>query len=146
MRVLFSFFLSLLLLLPTLGTSAQNNAYQIDDDCYRLFQRIEALAGTVSDEQFNLVNDSLLQTALARHDEKAQVLFYVERLKHSTRSPLKDENRILKDFEKLKTVSSSLGYKQYFYYAYDLLQTYYYNNEKANTAVELLKEMQAVAI
>ena len=85
---------------------AQNNAYGIDDECYVLFQRAEVLGGTVSDEEFNLVNDSLLHTALAKRDNKAQVL----------------------------------------YYGYELVQNYYYNNGKANTAIELLQEMQAYAI
>ena len=125
---------------------AQNNAYGIDDECYVLFQRAEVLGGTVSDEEFNLVNDSLLHTALAKRDNKAQVLYYVERLKHLNRSPVKDEERILKAFEELKTISLSYGYKQYFYYGYELVQNYYYNNGKANTAIELLQEMQAYAI
>ena len=125
---------------------AQNNAYGIDDECYVLFQRAEVIGGTVSDEEFNLVNDSLLHTALAKRDNKAQVLYYVERLKHLNRSPVKDEERILKAFEELKTISLSYGYKQYFYYGYELVQNYYYNNGKANTAIELLQEMQAYAI
>ena len=125
---------------------AQNNAYGIDDECYALFQRAEVIGGTVSDEEFNLVNDSLLHTALAKRDNKAQVLYYVERLKHLNRSPVKDEERILKAFEELKTISLSYGYKQYFYYGYELVQNYYYNNGKANTAIELLQEMQAYAI
>lgn len=146
MKGLFGFFMALMLLLPAVDVSAQNNAYHIDDDCYALFIRIEALAGTVSDEQFNLVNDSLFYTALAKNDEKAKVLYYVERLKHLTRSPIKDESRILKAFDELKSVSVSHGFKQYFYYAYDLLQNYYYNSGRPNTAIELLQEMQAVAI
>ena len=135
----------MLFLLTAVTVSAQNNAYDIDDECYALFQRAEALAGTVSDEQFNQVNDSLLHTALAKGDKKAQVLYYVERLKHITRSK-GDESLVLKAFEELKTISLSYGYKQYFYYAYELVQNYYYNNGKANTALELLKEMQAVAL
>lgn len=138
--------MTLMLLLPAVDVSAQNNAYHIDDDCYALFIRIEALAGTVSEEQFNLVNDSLFYTASAKNDEKAKVLYYVERLKHLTRSPIKDESRILKAFDELKSVSVSHGFKQYFYYAYDLLQNYYYNSGRPNTAIELLQEMQAVAI
>lgn len=125
---------------------AQNNVYGIDDECYALFNRAEALAGAVSDEQFNQVNDSLLHKALAKGDEKAQVLYYVERLKHHIRGPLKDENSILKSFEELKTISLSHDYKQYYYYAYELVQNYYYNIGRSNTAIELLQEMQAKAI
>ena len=146
MKGLLRICLLLVLVSSAVKASAQNNAYGIDDECYVLFQRAEILAGTVSDEEFNQVNDSLLHTALAKKDNKAQVLYYVERLKHFIRIPVKDENRILKAFEELKTMALSYGYKQYFYYAYELVQNYYYNNGKANTAIELLQEMQANAI
>ena len=127
-------------------TEAQNNPYGIDDECFVLFQRAETMAGFVSDEKFNAVNDSLLHTALAKKDDKAQVLYYVERLKHLNRSLEKDETRILKAFEELKTISLSHGYKQYFYYAYELVQNFYYNSGRPNTAIELLQEMQGYAI
>lgn len=127
-------------------THAQNNPYGIDDECYVLFQRAETLAGFVSDEEFNLVNDSLLHTALSKRDNKAQVLYYVERVKHLNRRSIKYEERLLKAFEELKTISLSYGYKQYFYYGYELVQNFYYNNDKPNTAIEMLQEMQAYAI
>ena len=130
----------------SIKTHAQNNPYGIDDECYVLFQRAETLAGFVSDEEFNLVNDSLLHTALAKRDTKAQVLYYVERVKHLNRGPIQNEERLLKAFEELKTISLSYGYKQYFYYGYELVQNFYYNNDKPNTAIELLQEMQAYAI
>ena len=125
---------------------AQNNPYGIDDECYVLFQRVETLAGFVSDEEFNLVNDSLLHTALSKRDNKAQVLYYVERVKHLNRRSIQYEERLLKAFEELKTISLSFGYKQYFYYGYELVQNFYYNNGKPNTAIEMLQEMQAYAI
>ena len=76
------------------------------------------MAGGVSDEEFNLVNDSLLQTALAKGDNKAQVIYYVERLKHLVRGPFSsNEERVLKAFEELKTIALSYGYRQYFYYS-----------------------------
>ena len=127
-------------------TSAQNNPYGIDDECYALFQKAENLAGVVSDEEFNLVNDSLLQTALAKGDNKAQVISYVERLKHLNRGPFSNEERVLKAFEELKAIALSYGYRQYFYYAYELTQNFYYNNGRPNTSIELLQEMQAYAI
>ena len=77
---------------------AQNNAYGIDDECYALFERAEALAG-VSDQEFNLINDSLLHMALDKRDNKAQVLYYVERLKHVNRGSMDDEQRVLKAYE-----------------------------------------------
>ena len=140
--------LSLCLMIASSGHTAlaQNNPYGIDDECYVLFQRVETLAGFVSDEEFNLVNDSLLHTALSKRDNKAQVLYYVERVKHLNRRSIQYEERLLKAFEELKTISLSFGYKQYFYYGYELVQNFYYNNGKPNTAIEMLQEMQAYAI
>ena len=143
-KVLICFLLTVLA--SAVKTQAQNNPYGIDDECFVLFQRAETMAGFVSDEKFNAVNDSLLHTALAKKDDKAQVLYYVERLKHLNRSLEKDETRILKAFEELKTISLSHGYKQYFYYAYELVQNFYYNSGRPNTAIELLQEMQGYAI
>ena len=146
MRGLLRISLLIALTVSAISASAQNNAYGIDNECYVLFQRAEALSGTTDENLFNLINDSLLHTALAKNDRKAQVLYYVERLKHATRMTPKDETRILKAFEELKTISLSAGYKQYFYYAYELVQNYYYNSEKTITAIELLQEMQAFAL
>lgn len=89
MKGLLRIILLLVMVLPASFTSAQNNPYGIDDECYVLFQRAETLAGFVSDEEFNLVNDSLLHTALSKRDNKAQVLYYVERVKHLNRRSLK---------------------------------------------------------
>ncbi|MGX8689900.1 MAG: sensor histidine kinase [Bacteroidaceae bacterium] len=146
MKGLLRIILLLVMVLPASFTSAQNNPYGIDDECYVLFQRAETLAGFVSDEEFNLVNDSLLHTALSKRDNKAQVLYYVERVKHLNRRSIKYEERLLEAFEELKTISLSFGYKQYFYYGYELVQNFYYNNGKPNTAIEMLQEMQAYAI
>ena len=146
MRGLYRISLFLVLAVSGISLSAQNNAYGIDDDCYALFLRAESVAGTVSDNEFNLINDSLLHTALAKDDSKAQVLYYVERLKHAIRISPQDETRILKASEELKTIALTNNYKQYFYYAYELVQNYYYNNGKTITAIELLQDMQAYAL
>ena len=75
MKGLLRIILLLLAVSSAIKTSAQNNPYGIDDECYALFQRAENLAGGVSDEEFNLVNDSLLHTALAKKDNKAEVIY-----------------------------------------------------------------------
>ncbi len=146
MKGLFRIILLLVAVSSAVNMSAQNNSYGIDDECYALFQRAESLAGGVSDEEFNLVNDSLLQTALAKGDNKAQVIYYVERLKHINKGTIETESRVLKAFEELKTIALTYGYKQYYYYAYELTQNFYYNNGKPNTSIELLQEMQTYAI
>ena len=146
MKGLFRIILLLVVFSSAVKSSAQNNAYGIDDECYALFQRVESLAGGESDEEFDLVNDSLLQTALAKNDNKAQVIYYVERLKHINKGTIETESRVLKAFEELKTIALTYGYKQYYYYAYELTQNFYYNNGKPNTSIELLQEMQTYAI
>lgn len=146
MKGLLRIILMLVMVSSAVSASAQNNVYGIDDECYVLFQRVETLAGFVSDEEFNLVNDSLLHTALAKRDNKAQVLYYVERVKQLNRGPIGNEEKLIKAFEELKTIALSYGYKQYFYYGYELVQNFYYNNDKPNTAIEMLQEMQAYAI
>ena len=129
-----------------ISASAQNNAYGIDDECYVLFLRTEAISGTTDEELFNQINDSLLHTALSKNDRKAQVLYYVERLKQATNTNPKDETRILKAFDELKTMALSYNYRQYFYYAYELVQNYYYNSGQNITTIELLQEMQSFAL
>lgn len=146
MKGLLRIILLLVAVSSAIKTSAQNNPYGIDDECYALFQKAENLAGVVSDEEFNLVNDSLLQTALTKGDNKAEVIHYVERLKHLKSGPFSNEERVLKAFEELKAIALSYGYRQYFYYAYELVQNFYYNNGRPNTSIELLQEMQAYAI
>ena len=150
MKGLKTIILLLLSAFSGISVSAQNNPYSIDDECYALFLRAEAAAGAVSDAEFNQINDSLLHTALSKNDRKAQVLYYVERLKHTIHSTPKgsgvDDSQIRKAFEELKTISLANGYRQYYYYAYELVQNYYYNNRITSTAIELLQEMQAYAL
>ena len=72
----------ILLLSSALGLHAQNNPYDIDDECYKYFQEAEYLVGK---DGFTEANDMLLRTALEKEDTKAQTLYYVERLKHQAR-------------------------------------------------------------
>lgn len=51
-----------------ISASAQNNVYSIDDECYALFLRTEAISGTTDEELFNQINDSLLHTALFKNN------------------------------------------------------------------------------
>ena len=61
----------ILLILPEGVLLGQNNPYGIDDECYRHFTAALSLVGRPGfDEQ----NDSLLIVALAKNDDKAQVL------------------------------------------------------------------------
>ncbi len=132
-----------------LPVAAQNNPYEIDDECYKYFCESELLLGQAG---FDESNAALLRAAITKSDTKAQTLYYVERLKHISRvipahrapSP-QDEAKIVAAFEDLKQVADQFGYPQYFYYAYEILQNFYYNRGLPLRTVELVQEMQGIA-
>ena len=133
-----------------IAAAAQNNPYDIDDECYALFQEAELLVGKVG---FDYANATLLSKAIEKRDTKAQTLYYVGRLKNLTRvlkskktTTKEDDAKVIKYMEDLKSVASDLGYPQYFYYAYDLVQNYYYNHNKMVHTMELVQEMRETAI
>ena len=140
----------LLFVLTLQGVWAQNNAYELDDACFPLFQQVELLVGK---EGFDAVNEALLEKALEKGDTKSQTLYYVERLKNMSAvkraqpaiSP-EDDNQVLQCMEDVKRVASELGYPQYYYYAYDLAQNYFYNTGRQVRTFELVKKMREDAI
>lgn len=136
----------LVLLVPA---AAQNNPYELDDDCYALFRKAESLVGKVgSEKEFDEVTTELLSTAVAKGDTKAQTLYYVERLKQATH-PAKgkeDDAKVVSAHEMLKDVARKLGHIQYYYYSYELVQNYYYNHNQQQKALDLILEMQNIAI
>lgn len=140
----------LLFVLAMQVVRAQNNAYELNDACFPLFQQAELLVGK---EGFDAVNEALLGKALENGDTKAQTLYYVERLKNI--SAIKraqksitpeDDSQVLQYMEEVKQVASELGYPQYYYYAYDLAQNYFYNTGRQVRTFELVKEMREDAI
>ena len=144
-------FLAVLFLLPVFILAAgQNNPYQIHDECYKHFMDAELLVGK---EGFDKANAELLHSAIAHGDTKAQTLYYVESLKNQTRtavntrdfSPSMDE-KVLKAHEQLKNISDKLGYPQYFYYSYEVVQNYYYNSGRQHLTMEFVQELQRTAI
>ena len=140
----------LLLLLATfLPLAGQNNPYELDDECYPLFQKAETLVGK---DGFEEVNAAFLRTAVTKGDTKSQTLYYIERLKHFIRlSPTKKlptpeaEEAVLKAFEEAKSAADRFGFPQYFYYAYELVQNFYYNHKLRIRTFELVQEMQQIS-
>ncbi len=129
--------------------AAQNNPYAIDDECYKYFQQAELLVGK---EGFEEVNNALLRTAITKDDKKAQTLYYVVRLKNATRlipnhtyTTEQQDREILQYMEDLKEVADKFGYPQYFYYAYEIAQNFFYNHDKIIRTMELVQELQQVA-
>ena len=135
----------LLALLALWPLKAQNNPYAIDDQCFTLYQECEKLAGK---EGFDAAANALLQKARERGDAKAENLYYAEVLKHLTRHPGSEENdrAVEEAFQKLKEVSREKGYVQYYYYAYQLTQNYFYNSGKDYRTIALTQEMQQTAL
>lgn len=129
--------------------AAQNNPYEIDDECYKYFSQAELQVGKPGFEESNA---ALLRTAITHGDTKAQTLYYVERLKHASRMvPLHQipspeaEATVCQAFEDLKEVSDKFAYPQYFYYAYELVQNFYYNHGLPLRTYELVQEQQEIA-
>ena len=134
-----------LLLTASFRLSGQNNPQQIDDTCYELYLKTDLLAGQ---DGFDDACDALYAAALACGDKKAETLCYVERLKNLTRRPASPENdeAVKRAATQLKEKSIEYGYKQYYYYTYNLTQNYYYRSRRVKIALEQLKEMQQTAL
>ena len=140
------FHVLLAIVLAALPLSAQNNPYSIDDKCYVLFDKAEGLVGK---EGFDAVNEELLRVALEKGDTKAEVLYYVEKLKHiiyMARGKPGNDALVEAAMEELLRISKEKGYNQYYYYAYHLTTNYYYNSGQVVHAYDLLTKMQDLAI
>ena len=129
-----------------LPLAAQNNPYEIDDECFKYFQEAELLVGK---DGFDEVNNALLRTAITKDDKKAQTLYYVERLKNASRSiptdtyTTEEQDRKIEEYmENLKEVADRFNFPQYYYYAYELAQNYFYNHNKLLRTMELVQELQ----
>lgn len=140
---------ALALLLAASRLPAQNNAYQIDDKCFEYFQQAELLVGK---DGFDKAASLLLSQAVEVGDTKAQTLYYVTRLKNtrelirSKKTSEEDDARILSAMKEVQDVSMELGYPQYYYYAYELVQNYFFNHGKNEKAMQLVQEMRRTAI
>ena len=132
--------LASLLLAACLQAAAQDNPYNIDNDCYKYFLQAESLVGKAG---FYEANSNLLKTARAKGDTKSETLYYVEELKNLVRFPSSPDNDAKVDIahKRLKQVATDMGYKQYYYYSYQLAQNYYYNNQKVYRTFALAEEM-----
>lgn len=139
-----------LLLATALSAPAQNNPYELDDECYALFRQCEQLAGT---EGFPSVAEALLAKAKEKNDAKAEVLYYIEILKHETKlvpnqtlTTEEQDEKVLGLHETAKQKADELGYTQYFYYSYELVQNYFFNHKKEARTKEISHEMQEIAL
>ena len=137
------------LLAAALAATAQNNPYDLDDECYALFMQCEKAVGT---DEFQAKAEQFLKKAREKRDTKAEVLYYVDCLKDAIRRvPLKkqtteeQDRAILALQQQVKDKADEMGYPQYFYYSYELVQNYFYNHLKKDHIKQLSREMQEVA-
>lgn len=147
---IFAKVLSLFLLLSvTLPLAAQNNPYEIDDVCYEFLQRVEQTVDNLSTDEFEQVNARLLESSIVQHDEKARTLYYVFTLRRQCRKgeeatpeQRKEANQAVDEaFDILKRVARETGLTQYYYYSYDLTQSYYFSSGQVSKAFTLLDKM-----
>ena len=139
----------LCLLAAVWPSAAQNNPYEIDDVCYAILQRVEAVVDDPAAEDFDVINADLLATAIERGDTKAQTLYYVFALRRICRvgvnvpmeQRLQMNRQVDEAFDKLREVAREMGYTQYYYYSYDLAQNYYFDSRQITAAFDLLDEM-----
>ena len=139
----------LCLLAAVWPSAAQNNPYEIDDVCYAILQRVEAVVDDPAAEDFDVINADLLATAIERGDTKAQTLYYVFALRRICRvgvnvpmeQRLQMNRQVDEAFDKLREVARGMGYTQYYYYSYDLAQNYYFDSRQITAAFDLLDEM-----
>ena len=137
-----------LLLVAAAHTGAQNNPYEIDDRCYGYFVRMELLIGK---PEFQQVNDSLLIVARECGDTKAETLHFVQKLKNLSKlgrtpgSGVTDE-QVEQAAQELRDVADELGYSQYYFYAYNVMATYYYNRGFILKSTAEANRMQQVAL
>lgn len=142
--------LSCFCLLAALWTSVgQNNPYEIDDVCYAILQQVELVVDDPAAVEFDALNNQLLQAAIERGDDKARTLHYVFALRRICRMSgnvpmeqrLQRNKQVDEAFDKLKEVARETGLTQYYYYAYDLAQNYYFDSRQVSAAFDLLDKM-----
>lgn len=138
------------IILGAISLGAQNNPYDIDNDCYALLREAERAEGRVGFEE---ANAALLSKALEKGDTKAQVLYYVEILKNTTAvlqdrksTSQKDDERVMRQMEDLKRIALALDQPKFFYYAYELGQNYFYSHGKLVQTMELVQDMREQAL
>ncbi|MGM9786007.1 MAG: ATP-binding protein [Candidatus Cryptobacteroides sp.] len=141
MKQLKTIFLVMSLFLVACVCRAQNNQYKIDDSCYNIYRQADSLLGT--DTAMVLI-DRLHRQAMEVHDEKARTLALVLRLRNLIRQG--KETEVLTCFNSLKDISLATGYPQYYFYAYQLVSVYYFNNGQKTKGLDYALKMHDDAV
>lgn len=138
-----SLILSLFAALASFVLHAQNNPYGIDDECYEYVKQAEASLGT---DEFEDANSRLLRTAVSKGDRKAQVLYYVERMRDVCRREDSEASQVLAAQEDLKQIAIKLEYKQYFYQSYQFAKNWFFNHGHHMRSLEIVQDMMKEAV
>ena len=153
--------LTLILILLTASAfmaGAQNNPYKIDDECYSYFIAAGNALDDFETDAFEQAHQKMLETSLRKKDTKAQAIYYVEKLKRSSHlaqyvrkqdsfawDSQSWNDRIEQERETAQRIARATGYIQYYYYASELCQTYYFNTQQDVLAGEMLTAMMQEA-
>lgn len=125
-----------------IGLRAQNNPYKIDDACYEKMSRADALIGK---DGFEEANEALLKAAVAASDNKALVLYYVEKLRNICARRGTSDGEVLAAQEELKSNARKYGYLQYYYQSYQFVKNYFFNTGRQIRALDVIQELQKQA-
>ena len=122
---------------------AQNNPYDLDDECYESFIRLRGAVGTAD---YDRIRDEHMALCMRKKDYKAEVIGYTMDLENA--SQLKDDKLMLKAVEETKSIARQYGFPQYYYHAYSRMMSYYFNKNGAYSAqaIEVLREMNRKAV
>lgn len=144
--------------LASVSVWAQHNSYAIDDECHSWFMKAEQSMDDFESDEFDTAQQMFLETSLRKKDTKAQAIYYVEQLKRTShlaqhvrsQDPIAWDSqawnaRIEQEKETAQRIARSTGYMQYYYYASELCQTYYYNTTQDVLASEMLMNMMEEA-
>ena len=126
----------LFLLLLTAGTVQAENPYKIDDKLYAIYMRAEHER---ANEQCLVIADTMLTEARRIGDKKAECLAQTIPMRFYRRQGT--EEQFHESCEKVRKISVENGYKQYYYYAYQLETTYLIEKDRLQDAEELLSQM-----
>ena len=147
-----------ILLCGAFYAGAQNNSYAIDDECFTYFMAAEHSIDDFESDEFEVAVQQLLEASLRKKDTKAQTIYYVEILKHSSHLAQWERgidigswdgqywnSRIEHERETAQRIAKATGYMQYYYYATELCQTYYFNTSQSIVATAELSAMMEEA-
>jgi len=131
------FILFLIAVSCPLRALAQNNIYDINDECFKAYDAADAAIGTSA---FDNLHAKLVEVCEKNGDSKALTLATL--LKLSQAIAVGDQESIEAAFEDSKAVALESGYMQYYYFAYTKTASYYFNRHQVLKALSYASQMR----